>query len=120
MEGMFNLSQRVDLHRLPELVCGFHRRGDYPTLYPVACAPQSWAAGAISLLLEACLGMRVDALERRVSFSKAALPAFLEWMRIENLTVAGVTLDLLLTRHTYDVGVTVLRRTGDVSIATVK
>ncbi len=120
MEGMFNLSQRVDLHRLPELICGFHRRGDYPTLYPVACAPQSWAAGAITLLLEACLGLRVDALGRRVSFSKATLPAFLEWMRIENLTVAGVTLDLLLTRHTYDVGVTVLRRTGDVSIATVK
>jgi len=120
MEGMFNLSQRVDLHRLPELICGFHRRGDYPTLYPVACAPQSWAAGAISLLLEACLGMRVDALEKRVSFTKAALPVFLEWLRIENLTVAGVTLDLLLTRHTYDVGVTVLRRTGDVSIATVK
>jgi glycogen debranching enzyme len=120
MEGMFNLSQRVDLHRLPELICGFHRRGDYPTLYPVACAPQSWAAGAINLLIEACLGMRVDALRRRVSFSKATLPAFLEWMRIENLSVAGVTLDLLLTRHTYDVGVTVLRRTGDVSIATVK
>ena len=120
MEGMFELSQRVDLHRLPELICGFHRRGDYPTLYPVACAPQSWAAGAVTLLLEACLGMRVDALERRVSFSKAALPTFIEWLRIENLMVGDVTLDLLLTRHTYDVGVTVLRRTGEVSIATVK
>ena len=120
MSAMFDLSQRVDLNRLPELICGFHRRGDYPTLYPVACAPQAWAAGAVTLLLEACLGMRVDALERHVSFSKAALPAFVEWMRIENLMVAGVTIDLLLNRHAYDVSVTVLRRTGDVSIATLK
>jgi glycogen debranching enzyme len=117
---MFELSQRVDLHRLPELICGFHRRSDFPTLYPVACAPQAWAAGAVTLLLEACLGMRVDALQRRVSFSKAALPTFIEWLRIENLRVADITLDLLLTRHTYDVGVTVLRRTGDVSIATLQ
>jgi glycogen debranching enzyme len=120
MSALFDLSQRVDLNRLPELICGFHRRGDYPTLYPVACAPQAWAAGAVTLLLEACLGMRVDALERRVSFSKAALPAFVDWMRIENLTVAGVTIDLLLNRHAYDVSVTVLRRTGDVAIATLK
>ena len=48
--AMFDLSQVVDLHRLPELICGFHRRdGDAPTLYPVACAPQAWAAGAVYL-----------------------------------------------------------------------
>ena len=86
----------------------------------MACAPQAWAAGAVMLLLQACLGLRVDALERRVSFSKAALPSFVDWMRIENLTVAGVTVDLLLNRHAYDVSVTVLRRTGDLSIATLK
>ena len=26
MDAMFDLSQAVDLHRLPELICGFHRR----------------------------------------------------------------------------------------------
>src|SRR5688500_4215358 len=47
LNAMFDLSEAVDLHRLPELICGFDRRSDeHPTLYPVACAPQAWAAGA--------------------------------------------------------------------------
>jgi len=121
MAAMFDLSEAVDLHRLPELICGFHRRGgESPTLYPVACAPQAWAAGAVYLLLQACLGLRIDAAERRVSFSRAVLPDTIDWLRIMNLSVAEATVDLLLTRHTYDVGVTVLRRDGDVEIVAVK
>jgi glycogen debranching enzyme len=121
MTAMFDLSEAVDLHRLPELICGFHRRGgESPTLYPVACAPQAWAAGAVYLLLQACLGLRIDAAERRVSFSRAVLPDTIDWLRIMNLSVAEASVDLLLTRHTYDVGVTVLRRDGDVEIVAVK
>ena len=121
MAAMFDLSEAVDLHRLPELICGFHRRGgESPTLYPVACAPQAWAAGAVYLLLQACLGLRIDAAERRVSFSRAVLPDTIDWLRIMNLSVAEASVDLLLTRHTYDVGVTVLRRDGDVEIVAVK
>jgi glycogen debranching enzyme len=115
--AMFELSQAVDLHRLPELVCGFHRRsGNSPTLYPVACAPQAWAAGAVYLFVQACLGLRVDAAARRVSFTHAVLPEEIEWLRINNLAVGPASTDLLLMRHTYDVGVTVLRRDGDLAI----
>src|SRR5205823_2033432 len=57
MNAMFDASLFFDMHRLPELFCGFERRaGEGPTLYPVACAPQAWAAAAIFLLLQACLG----------------------------------------------------------------
>ena len=119
--AMFDLSQTVDLHRLPELICGFHRRaGDSPTLYPVACAPQAWAAGAVYLLLQACLGVRVDANARRVSFSHAALPEDVDWVRIINLSIGAANVDLLLTRHPYSAGVTVLRRDGELEILTVK
>jgi glycogen debranching enzyme len=119
--AMFDLSQTVDLHRLPELICGFHRRpGGSPTLYPVACAPQAWAAGAVYLLLQACLGLRVEALAPRVSFTHAVLPEEIEWLRIVNLSVRSARLDLLLTRHANDVGVTVLRREGAVEIITAK
>ena len=38
LTGMFDASLYVDLHRMPELFCGFPRRPDEPTLYPVACA----------------------------------------------------------------------------------
>ena len=37
------------------------RAGEGPTLYPVACAPQAWAAGSVFLLLQACLGLDIDA-----------------------------------------------------------
>ena len=121
LSGMFDLSQAVDLYRLPELVCGFHRHGaDSPTLYPVACAPQAWAAGAVYLLLESCLGLRVNALERRVSFARAVLPESIDWLRIEGLRVGAARLDLLLTRHRFDVGVTVIRRDGDLDIVALK
>jgi glycogen debranching enzyme len=121
LDAMHDLSAVVDLHRLPELVCGFHRRaGEYPTLYPVACAPQAWAAGAVFMLLSACLGLRVDADAGQVVLEKARLPAALEWLRVENLAVGAGSVDVLLTRHPHDVGVTVLKRRGDVEIAAIK
>ena len=119
--AMFDLSQAVDLFRLPELICGFHRRsGDAPTLYPVACAPQSWAAGAIFMLVQACLGLQVDGVAQRISLVHAVLPDELEWLRLSNLSVGSASVDLLLTRHAHDVGVTVLRREGRVEILSVK
>jgi glycogen debranching enzyme len=119
--AMFDLSQAVDLHRLPELICGFHRRaGDSPTLYPIACAPQAWAAGAVYLLVRACLGLHVDATARRVQFSHAVLPEEIDWLRIVNLSVGAGSVDLLLTRHAYDVSVTVLQRQGELEIVAAK
>src|SRR5690606_14867347 len=45
LTGIFDVSLFVNLNRLPELFCGFSRRpGAGPTLYPVACSPQAWAA----------------------------------------------------------------------------
>ena len=121
LAAMFELSQVVDLHRLPELICGFHRREtEHPTLYPVACAPQAWASAAIFLLLEACLGLRVDATSGRVSFSRGTLPQCIDWLELSNLAVGDARLDLRLERHPNDLGVTVLRRHGTVDVAALK
>jgi glycogen debranching enzyme len=121
LSAMFDLSQTVDLVRLPELICGFHRRpSGFPTLYPVACAPQTWSAGAVFLLLQACLGLHLDAAAHRVSFNYAVLPEAIDWIRILNLCVGGASVDLLLTRQANDVGITVLRRNGDVEVVAVK
>ena len=120
-DAMFDLSRAVDLHRLPELLCGFPRRGgEHPTLYPVACAPQAWAAAAIYLLMEAVLGLRINASARRVLFSRAALPEGVDWLRISNLRVGDGSVDMQLDRHPHDVGVTVRRRVGELEIAIIK
>jgi glycogen debranching enzyme len=121
MDGLFHASQFMDLHRLPELFCGFVRRpGEGPTLYPVACAPQSWSAGSVFLLLQACLGLEVRGPEAQVCFSYPCLPTFLKEVRIRNLKVGAASLDLLLRRHPHDVGVNVLRREGNVEVRVVK
>src|SRR4029079_8593712 len=119
--AMFDLSQVVDLYRLPELICGFHRRRDgFPTLYPVACAPQTWSPRAVFLLLQACLGMEIDAANRRISFTCAVLPESIESLRIVNLQVVDARVDLLLTQHAHDVGITVQRRDGQLEVAAMK
>jgi len=122
LAGMMDASIFFDLHRLPELFCGFPRRpGEAPTLYPVACAPQAWASGAVFLLLQACLGLDVFAPERRLVFSKPFLPQFLPQVSIRDLNVGDASVDLLLTRHNEgDVGVNVLRRNGDLDVVVLK
>src|SRR5688500_11836728 len=118
---MFDVALFVELRRLPELFCGFERRpGEGPTLYPVACAPQSWAAAAPFMLLQSSLGIAIRAPEQRLGFERALLPDFLPWVRILNLRVGDASVDLLLERHEFDVAIRVLRRSGDVEIIAVK
>ena len=121
LQGMFDACQAVDLQRLPELVCGFARMaGAGPTLYPVACAPQAWSAGAVYLLLSACLGLAIDGPEQRIRFTYPRLPGFLETVWISGLRVGQAMVDLELRRHGDDVGVNVLRRDGAVEVVLVK
>ncbi|HEY2120636.1 MAG TPA: amylo-alpha-1,6-glucosidase [Candidatus Acidoferrum sp.] len=116
--GLYEASLHVELNRLPELFCGFHKRGDSsgPTLYPVACSPQAWAAGSVFLLLRAALGISIRAPERTIRLSNPVLPSGLDELTIENLRVAGATVDLLIRRHPEGVGVEVLRRDGDIEV----
>src|SRR6266545_3570353 len=122
LAGLLDASLFLDLQRLPELFCGFPRRpGEAPTLYPVACAPQSWASGSVFLLLEACLGLSVSAPERRLTFSKPILPSFLQRVTSRGLKVADGRAALLLTRHDEgDVGVNVFRREGALDVVVLK
>jgi len=109
-----------DLHRIPELFCGFARdRGQGPILYPVACAPQAWSAAAVFLMFQACLGLRIDAIARRISLVRPSLPPFLSRAKITNLRIGDASADLLLVRHEHDVTVNVLRRSGDIEIVVV-
>ena len=119
--GMFDASLFVELHRMPELFCGFRRRpGEGPTRYPVACLPQAWAAATVFHLLQSCLGLRIEAAANRVCLEYPLLPEFLEQVRIRGIRVGGGSVDLNFHRHGEDVGVNVLARTGGVQIVVVK
>jgi glycogen debranching enzyme len=121
LTGLFEAGMYFDLHRMPELFCGFAQQpGEGPVLYPVACAPQAWSAASVFLLLQACLGLEISGPERQIAFTDPHLPASLGELRVHNLEVAGATADLHLIRHEHDVSVNVLRRDGDVQILVVK
>jgi glycogen debranching enzyme len=119
--GLFDASLNMDLYRLPELFCGFERvPGSSPTLYPVACSPQAWASGAVFLLLDACLGLDIDAPGRRVRFHRPLLPPFLDEVEITGLRVGEASLDVVLRRHQHDVGIDLVRRDGALDVLVVK
>jgi glycogen debranching enzyme len=115
--GLLSAGLSFDLHRMPELFCGFPRvSGEGPVRHPAACAPQAWAAGSVLLLLQACLGLEVDGIGRRVVLTRPQVPVELEEIRIHDLDVGGARLDLSVYWEGNDVAVRVLRRENDVQV----
>jgi glycogen debranching enzyme len=120
LTGLFDASIALELHRLPELYCGFDRLpGQGPTLYPVACLPQAWASGAVFHLLRACLGLSFSPEKPQLRFHHPRLPGYLHWIEIKNLRFPGGSLDLVIRRQLQDVSVNVLRKEGDVEVAVI-
>ena len=108
IHGLFDASTFFELRRTPELFCGFPRRaGEGPTLYPVACSPQSWAAGAVFFMLQACLGLSINATKRQICFTRPVLPDSVSCVTIKNLCVNDAVADLVLDRYAHDVGISV-------------
>src|SRR5262249_20496954 len=119
--GLFEASLFVDLHRLPELFCGFlSRPGKGPILYPVACSPQAWVTGTPFLALTSLLGLEVDGIAGQIRFVNPMLPAFLDVVELHNLRAGAGTVDLRLERHPDDVSVRVLRRDAGIEIVVVR
>ena len=75
LNAQFEAACHFDLMRLPELFCGFRRKGrEAPLQFPVACSPQSCSAGATFLLLQSVLGISIDALDRQIVLSHPVVP----------------------------------------------
>ena len=98
-------------------MCGLDRRpGESPTLYPVACSPQAWAAGSAFLLLQACLGLSLDAESRRITFEDPFLPESISKLWIKHLRLGDGSVDVLLERNDYLVMVQTTENHGDVDV----
>ena len=121
LAALTDQSKSLELHRLPELICGFPRRpGKAPTLYPVACSPQAWAAGACFLVLQSCLGLSLHAGESRIYLRHTALPESLSSVEIRNLRVGAASVDLAFERRAHTVSIDILRRSGEVEIVALR
>jgi glycogen debranching enzyme len=120
MGALYEASLSFDQHRLPELFCGFQRREDEgPTLYPVACSPQAWAAATVFSLLETCLGMSFRPEVPEIVLRRPHLPDCIQWLRIGPLAVGQRSVELLLRRYENNVGIDVLQKHGEITISVV-
>jgi glycogen debranching enzyme len=121
LAGLFDAVLFLDLYRLPELFCGFHRRsGSGPTLYPLSCAPQSWSAASVFFLIQSCLGLSVNTPRMQVCFSHPLLPNFLRRIWIKNLKVGEASVELLIERHERDVDINIVHKDGNVEIIVIR
>jgi len=117
LASQFEAATYFSLYRLPELFCGFRRReGEAPTRYPVACSPQAWAAGSIFMLIEACLGISIDAHKSLVTLDHPQLPASIDELHVHGIAVRDAHVDLILRRQSGGVGVAVARRSGKLDV----
>ncbi len=115
--GLLDASKWADLGRLPELFCGLDRhRGEGPTLYPVACSPQAWAAAAVFLLVQACLGVSIDGVKNRIAFDQPYLPEGIPQLWIKGLRAGSGSIDVFLARRNEAVQVEVTDRQGDLEV----
>ena len=118
--GIFDAAAYMDLHRLPELFCGFRRgRGQAPTLYPVACSPQAWSCVAPFAFLQAALGLEFKPDQREIQLWNPHLPPFIGEVILRNLRLANSTVDLAIRRQDTGVAVSVLRREGLVHVSAI-
>jgi glycogen debranching enzyme len=115
--ALFEASRYFEHRRIPELFCGFPRHADQgPISYPVACAPQAWAAGSMLAMLTALLGLDADATRHRLTLESPVLPPWLRWIEIHGLRVGGASLDLSVVRGRDGASVELLARRGNVEL----
>jgi len=106
MGDLFEASKTFE-NRMPELLCGFERQLDEPPIaYPVACMPQAWAAGSTFMMLQAALGLSIDAHRREVRFDAPRLPAGVDCIRLKRLEVGAAKVDIDVRRVGTAVAVT--------------
>jgi glycogen debranching enzyme len=100
--------------RLPELWCGFARdprHNSVPGQYPVGCSPQGWAAGSAFMLIQALLGLEVDAMSNVVRM-RPSLPEWLSRISFRELRVGHSRIDFDVLRDGHRLRVDVLESEG--------
>jgi glycogen debranching enzyme len=119
--GLFQAATYHELHRLPELYCGFNRRPHRgPTAYPVACSPQAWSAAALPGLLAAILGLDLSHQDDTIRFRDPWLPDVVDELAIRNLRLGESCVDLHFHRVAQDVAVRLLARDGTAKVIVLK
>jgi glycogen debranching enzyme len=119
--ALFDAAVAFPYFRLPELFGGDARSAhNSPVPYPVACRPQSWAAGALPLITQAMLGLKAEAAEKRLRIVSPKLPVWLNSVQVRGLRVGGGTVTLQYRRSGRATNVEVQNATGGIDVVVSK
>ena len=95
--------------QLPELYSGMHREAtSFPVQYLGANVPQAWAAGAVFALLQAMLGIDIDAPSNFLTLDPD-LPPWLPDVTLRGLRMGSEVFDIAFERRADSTTYTVLR-----------
>lgn len=120
-EAMMGVLESSQDFRLPELFCGFRRRGDEPPVpYEVACKPQAWAAGSVFLMLKSMIGLSMEMDQSHVVFHSPILTSKVGMMEIQGLQGRDWEMDIVLRSAKNGTSLDVARRSGKVRVLTVR
>ncbi len=98
MSELFEAASQFGM-RMPELYCGFQRiAGEPPVAYPVACLPQAWSAGAVFMVLQACLGFSIDGWRGEIHIDRPRLPIGINQLSLRGLPIGDARVDLAFQR----------------------
>jgi glycogen debranching enzyme len=84
--------------RLPELFCGIARGAGPLVRYPVACSPQAWSSASAFLLLQAILGIHVDAPAAKLAIRNPRLPPETGSLELRSLRIGRSTVSIRFRR----------------------
>ena len=116
--GLLRTAAYLRSYRLPEVFAGFSTNEfQTPVRYPVACHPQSWAAGSVPYLLGALLGLEPDGFARHLRVVRPTLPDGVNRLDVRDLPVGSARISLRFTRgNKHRVDVDLLSTTGTVEL----
>jgi glycogen debranching enzyme len=118
LTGLFEAAVCMPLRRMPELFCGFTRRAaKRPADYAESCAPQAWSSAAVCGLLDAILGLRVDAHAHQACLERPILPPYLAWVRLGGVSLGDARVGLEFRREDENVAVSVTDFSGDIQVS---
>ncbi len=119
--AMFDAALEQQYSRLPEFICGFTRQAvNRPVAYPMACSPDSPAAGAPFLMLQAMLGLYASAAENVLYVHNPLLPKWLGEVTLSNLSVGRSKLSLRFRRDGNQTTFSVRDKQGGVRVVVVE
>jgi glycogen debranching enzyme len=81
--------------------------------YPVACSPQAWSVASVFLLLQSCLQVQINAIEKVIMLNKPHLPPYLDTVRAQHIKAGQSYFEVELKRHKEEVVCHVISKPDD-------